>query len=69
MAYGLFRFAHEFVRATPQIAGPLSGYQIAALGVAALGLVGFVLRRHAQSLTAVKLRPIDPSDTASRFIN
>ena len=47
MIYGLFRFAHEFLRATPQIAGPFSGYQFAALGVAALGLVGFVLRRRA----------------------
>jgi phosphatidylglycerol:prolipoprotein diacylglycerol transferase len=44
MAYGLFRFAHEFLRATPQIAGPLSGYQIAALGLVVLGGVGFVLR-------------------------
>ena len=45
MAYGLFRFAHEFLRATPQIVGPFSGYQIAALGVAALGLTGYVLRQ------------------------
>lgn len=45
MAYGLFRFTHEFLRATPQILGPISGYQIAALAVAALGLVGFILRR------------------------
>ncbi len=44
MAYGLFRFAHEFLRATPQILGPLSGYQIAALGLVVLGGVGFVLR-------------------------
>jgi phosphatidylglycerol---prolipoprotein diacylglyceryl transferase len=50
MAYGCFRFAHEFLRATPQILGPISGYQIAALGVAALGLVGFVLRRRALAL-------------------
>lgn len=45
MAYGLFRFAHEFLRATPHIAGVFTGYQIAALAVAALGIVGFVLRR------------------------
>ena len=48
IGYGLFRFAHEFLRATPQIAGPLSGYQFAALGVVLLGLFGFVLRRRAQ---------------------
>jgi phosphatidylglycerol:prolipoprotein diacylglycerol transferase len=69
MAYGIFRFMHEFLRATPQIAGPFSGYQIVALSVAALGLVGFVLRRRAQSLAAVKLWHIDPTDTASRFFN
>jgi phosphatidylglycerol:prolipoprotein diacylglycerol transferase len=50
MAYGLFRFAHEFLRATPQIAGPISGYQIAALGVATLGLTGYILRRRGASL-------------------
>jgi len=54
MAYGCFRFGHEFLRATPQILGPISGYQIAALGVAALGLVGFVLRRRAFTLTVAR---------------
>ncbi len=44
MAYGIFRFFHEFMRDTPQIIGPFSGYQFAALGVAVLGAVGFVLR-------------------------
>jgi phosphatidylglycerol:prolipoprotein diacylglycerol transferase len=45
MAYGIFRFAHEFLRDTPQILGPISGYQIAALGVAGLGAASFVLRQ------------------------
>jgi phosphatidylglycerol:prolipoprotein diacylglycerol transferase len=45
MAYGIFRFAHEFLRDTPQILGPISGYQIAALAVAGLGLFGFISRR------------------------
>ena len=45
MAYGLFRFFHEFLRDTPQIIGPVSGYQIAALGIFALGAVGFASRR------------------------
>jgi phosphatidylglycerol:prolipoprotein diacylglycerol transferase len=45
MAYGVFRFAHEFVRDTPRILGPISGYQIAALGVAILGAIGFFLRQ------------------------
>ncbi len=52
MAYGLFRFAHEFMRATPRILGPLSGYQIAALAVALLGLVGFIVRRRANTAPA-----------------
>jgi phosphatidylglycerol:prolipoprotein diacylglycerol transferase len=45
MAYGVFRFFHEFVRDTPRIFGPISGYQIAALCVAMLGAVGFYLRQ------------------------
>ena len=45
MAYGAFRFFHEFLRDTPQILGPISGYQIAALGLVALGLTGFMARR------------------------
>jgi phosphatidylglycerol:prolipoprotein diacylglycerol transferase len=48
MAYGTFRFAHEFLRATPQILGPISGYQIAALAIAALGAWGFWRRRKEQ---------------------
>jgi len=45
MGYGLFRFFHEFLRDTPQIVGPVSGYQIAALAVFALGAAGYVRRR------------------------
>jgi phosphatidylglycerol---prolipoprotein diacylglyceryl transferase len=44
IAYGLFRFAHEFVRDTPALAFGVSGYQLAALAVAALGAWGFVRR-------------------------
>ena len=47
MAYGIFRFFHEFLRDTPQILGPFSGYQIAALGIFALGAAGFATRRPA----------------------
>jgi phosphatidylglycerol---prolipoprotein diacylglyceryl transferase len=52
MGYGLFRFAHEFVRATPRVAGPLSGYAIAALFTFAFGLVAFV-RRSREAATTV----------------
>jgi len=44
MAYGIFRFFHEFLRDTPQIFGPISGYQIAALLVALVGFLGFIAR-------------------------
>lgn len=44
IAYGIFRFAHEFLRDTPQIAGVLSGYQIAAAGLVVLGTAGFLRR-------------------------
>ena len=37
IAYGAFRFAHEWMRATPKIAGVISGYQFAALACVALG--------------------------------
>lgn len=44
MAYGVFRFSHEFLRDTPRIVGPISGYQIVALGILALGVVRYVQR-------------------------
>ncbi len=44
-AYGSFRFFHEFLRVSPKILGPISGYQIAALAVALLGIIGFERRR------------------------
>jgi phosphatidylglycerol:prolipoprotein diacylglycerol transferase len=45
IGYGVFRFLHEFVRDEPHILGPLSGYQIAALAVLALGVDRFMRRR------------------------
>lgn len=44
MTYGAFRFAHEFLRATPRVTGAFSGYQIAALACVALGAGRFVVR-------------------------
>ena len=46
MAYGAFRFFHEFKRATPRLIGPISGYQIAALAVLLLGGLAFVRRQN-----------------------
>ena len=42
LTYGLFRGAHELLRDTPKLLGPISGYQLVALGLIALGTHGFV---------------------------
>ncbi|MCB1098526.1 MAG: prolipoprotein diacylglyceryl transferase [Verrucomicrobiae bacterium] len=44
IAYGVFRFFHEFLRGTPRVLGPFSGYHALALAVAVLGLVRFYQR-------------------------
>ena len=44
IAYGAFRFVHEFLRATPRLGADFSGYQIAALACVALGAWRFVVR-------------------------
>lgn len=51
IAYGVFRFLHEFLREEPAIVGPITGYQLAALAVAALGTFGFVRRQNKQLAT------------------
>lgn len=45
MAYGVFRFAHEGVRATPKVLGPLSGYQVACMALVILGVARYWQRR------------------------
>jgi phosphatidylglycerol:prolipoprotein diacylglycerol transferase len=52
IGYGLFRFAHEFLRATPRIGTGLTGYQLAALAVAGLGVWGLVRRAAASRRSA-----------------
>ena len=47
IAYGAFRFAHEFIRATPRLASGLSGYHFAALACIALGGAGYWKRARA----------------------
>ena len=44
ISYGLFRFAHEFLRDTPRVDEGVSGYQLLALGLAAFGVAAFVRR-------------------------
>lgn len=46
IAYGLFRFLHEFLRATPRLGPGVTGYQVAALAVMGLGIYGY--RRRAR---------------------
>jgi len=41
IAYGLFRFAHEFLRGTPKPFWGLSGYQIIALGTAFAAVIAY----------------------------
>ena len=44
ICYGLFRFAHEFLRDTPRAEAGLSGYHLLALGLAVFGTAAFVRR-------------------------
>ena len=44
LAYGLFRFGHEFLRATPKPFLGLSGYQLLSLLLALAGGLAFVIR-------------------------
>jgi phosphatidylglycerol:prolipoprotein diacylglycerol transferase len=54
IAYAIFRFAHEFLRDTPNIVGAISGYQIATVAIFTLGVVRYWQRaktRSAMNLT------------------
>ena len=54
--YGMFRFAHEWMRDTPMLAVGLSGYQIMALAISVLGTAMFV-RRGAESRLTTRRHP------------
>src|SRR5205823_242551 len=47
IAYGAFRFLHEFLRDDPRLIGPFTGYHIAALVLVAFGAKCFLDRRSA----------------------
>ena len=57
LAYGAFRFGHEFVRDDVSWFGRLTGYHILALGIFVLGLVRFVQRS----------REVDPDRAHASF--
>src|SRR5947209_708671 len=67
IGYGLFRFAHEFVRATPKIGGPFSGYHFAALIVAGFGAICFWRRQNGKLTTENEIRV--GSTSAPKFAN
>lgn len=48
IGYGLFRFAHEFLRGTPKPFWGLSGYQIIALATAFVAVIAYRRRREIQ---------------------
>lgn len=62
IAYGTFRFLHEFVRDTPRILGPLSGYHFAALALGTLGVIRFVQRERARANPAATMDAIPEPD-------
>jgi phosphatidylglycerol:prolipoprotein diacylglycerol transferase len=64
IAYGAFRFAHEFLRATPAVVGPITGYQIAAAAVIALGITGLVIRHWRQNSKGI--RGVGPALSSNR---
>lgn len=49
IAYGIFRFFHEFMRATPKPFGGVSGYQIIALLTAVAAAVAYRKRAQAEA--------------------
>lgn len=57
-AYGVFRFLHEFVRDTPELAAGWSGYQFIALGMAVLG--AFMLWRRTKQRLASETPMAEP---------
>jgi phosphatidylglycerol:prolipoprotein diacylglycerol transferase len=63
IAYGLFRFVHEFARATPRIVGPLSGYHFAALAITILGTAGFILRQQYRVQSSIPIGQAPASET------
>lgn len=66
MSYGLFRFFHEFARATPRLAGGLSGYQWAAL--ACVGLGAWEFRRRQLQISISRQGLASPSNANALIV-
>lgn len=56
MAYGLFRFAHEWARDDARLVGPVSGYHLFAAALFLVGLIRFRARAKTSISTASPLR-------------
>jgi phosphatidylglycerol:prolipoprotein diacylglycerol transferase len=67
VCYGVFRFLHEFLRDTPRIVGPMTGYQLAALAVAFLGAIGF-WRRHSAIADPFLIDSYAAGSKAKRYV-
>lgn len=65
VAYGLFRFVTEFQRETRPLAGPITGYHVAALALALLGILRYRQRSLALSAASVPAQGPAPSPPPS----
>jgi phosphatidylglycerol:prolipoprotein diacylglycerol transferase len=68
IAYGLFRFSHDFWRATPRMTGLLSGYQLGALGLVLLGLWGYRRRSRGGSGSTTAGPGVKEGDAPQRIV-
>jgi len=57
IAYGFFRLAHETLRDTPRILGPVSGYQVLALAMIAFGMLRWSQRQRSSGATTHPASP------------
>lgn len=61
IAYGIFRFAHEYVRDTPRLVAGISGYQVAAVALIALGALRFRQRDRERQVMRETSAPPGPA--------
>jgi len=70
IAYGAFRFAHEFARDNAIMIHPFTGYHVIALAIVGFGCVRFVQRRRARDVPSIvpdrDAAPPSPIDVAHR---
>ncbi len=60
LAYGTFRFLHEFARDNPAFAGPIGGYHLIALATAGTGALALRKRLGKQRATSAGSLLLDP---------